>query len=52
MDNSEYLFAALAATWLGLFGYFYYLGQRVRELRRDVRALESRHGDADPDTRR
>jgi CcmD family protein len=35
-----YLIAALAAAWVGLFLYMYYLGQRVRELRRDVEGLE------------
>lgn len=42
MDNNlTYLFAALAVTWVGLWAYMYYLGQRVRELGRDVRVLES-----------
>jgi len=40
MDNLTYLFAALAVVWVGLYAYLYYLGQRVRELRRDVDAIE------------
>lgn len=47
MDNLEYLFAALAVTWLGLFGYLYYLGQRVRELRRDLRIVETERRGSD-----
>ncbi len=39
MNNLTYLFAALAITWVGLWAYMYYLGQRVSELRRDVRAI-------------
>ena len=49
MDNLGYLFAALAVVWLGLFGYLYYLGQRVRDLRRDVSELEG--GQDEPSTR-
>lgn len=40
MGNESYLFAALAVTLLGVVGYVYYLGQRVRELRSDLLALE------------
>lgn len=47
MDNLGYLFAALAITWIGLFGYMYYLGQRVRELRRDVGVLEHQQAESE-----
>ncbi len=40
MGSLTYLFVALAVTWLGIFGYLYYLGQRVRELRRDLESVE------------
>ncbi len=51
MNNLMYLFAALAVTWLGLWAYMYYLGQRVNELRRDVRtiAVERGHGPDGPE---
>lgn len=49
MDSLSYLFAALAITWVALFAYVYYLGQRVRELRHDVSALEEDAAAARPD---
>lgn len=39
LDNAAYLVAALAATGVGIAGYLVYLGQRTRELRRDVAEL-------------
>ncbi|MBA2361952.1 MAG: CcmD family protein [Chloroflexia bacterium] len=40
MDSLGYLIAALAVTIVGILVYVYYLGQRTRELRRDLAALE------------
>ena len=40
MDSLSYLIAALAVTVIGILVYVYYLGQRTRELRRDLAAME------------
>ena len=40
MDSLSYLIAALAVTVIGILVYVYYLGQRTRELRRDLAAIE------------
>jgi CcmD family protein len=40
MDSLSYLIAALAVTIIGILVYVYYLGQRTRELRRDLAAIE------------
>lgn len=39
-DNLGYLFAAFAATWIGIAAYVYYVGQQVRNLRDDVAEIE------------
>ncbi len=40
MDSLSYLIAALGVTIIGILVYVYYLGQRTRELRRDLAAIE------------
>ncbi len=40
MDSLSYLIAALAVTIISIIVYVYYLGQRTRELRRDLAAME------------
>lgn len=39
-DNLGYLFAAFAATWLGIAAYVYYVSQQVRTLRDEVAEIE------------
>jgi CcmD family protein len=39
-DNLGYLFAAFFVTWLAISAYLLYLGQQVRSLRDEVRAIE------------
>ncbi len=49
MDSLGYLLAALAVTIIGILAYVYYLGQRTRELRRDLAAMErGKHPDHRP----
>lgn len=45
MDNLGYLLSALAAIAVGLLGYLFYLGQRLREVRRDLAALDAERRD-------
>ena len=39
-DNLGYLFAAFAATWVGIAAYVYYVSQQVRTLRDEVAEIE------------
>jgi CcmD family protein len=45
VDNLGYLLSALAAIAVGLLGYLFYLGQRLREVRRDLAALDAERRD-------
>lgn len=41
MDNFSYLFWAYAIFWISLFIYVYSLLKKSKELRREIRALNS-----------
>lgn len=47
-DNNStfllYLFIGYGVVWLGIFGYFLYLGARLRAVQRDLKSL--REGDS------
>ncbi|MDP9378724.1 MAG: CcmD family protein [Chloroflexota bacterium] len=46
MDNLNYLISALAVVAVGILGYLFYLTQRLRELRRDLAALDEQRAGA------
>ncbi len=46
MDNLNYLISALGVVAVGILGYLFYLSQRLRELRRDLAALDEQRAGA------
>lgn len=42
MDTLDYLFAAFAVVWAGVFGYVLSLTARQRQLKREVNRMERR----------
>ncbi len=42
MDNLDYLFAAFAIVWTGIFGYILFLSRKQQLLQREIESLEAR----------